>query len=92
MSDAPQSGAPQPDAPQHDKRELKAAMKAFRKRLKLTVLDDQSRISVAPTSSGGNSSIVAITPPDSFPDSVWQELARQGRLRHVGDGMYELRD
>lgn len=70
--------------------ELKVAMKAFRKRLKLTQLDDQSRIGVGPMSSGRQSGIVAITPPDQYPQAVWDELARQGKLKRVGDGMYEL--
>ena len=65
-------------------------MKAFRKRLKLTRLDDQSRIGVSPLTSGRESGIVAITPPDQFGKAVWEELARQGRLRSVGSGMYEL--
>ena len=66
--------------------ELKAALKAFKKRLKLTCLDDQSRIGVGPMSSGRASAIVAITPPDQYPTAVWEELARQGKLRRAGDG------
>jgi hypothetical protein len=70
--------------------ELKAALKAFKKRLKLTCLDDQSRIGVGPMSSGRASGIVAITPPDQYPDAIWEELAEQGKLRRAGNGMYEL--
>lgn len=76
--------------PIHEPRELKAAMKAFRKRLKLTCLDDQSKIGVGPMSSGRKSGIVGITPPDQFPRSVWDELVRQGKLKKAGGGMYEL--
>jgi hypothetical protein len=72
------------------KKELKAAMKAFKKRLKLTCLDDQSQIGVGPMSSGRASAIVGITPPDQYPDALWEELARQGKLKHAGAGMYEL--
>lgn len=82
-----------PDATQPaplDPKELKAALKAFKKRLKLTCLDDQSRIGVGPMSSGRQSGIVAITPPDQYPQAVWDELARQGRLKRVGQGLYEL--
>ena len=79
-----------PQTPEHQPKELKAAMKAFRKRLKLTCLDDQSRIGVGPMSSGRASGIVGITPPDQYPDSVWEELARQGKLRSTGGGQYEL--
>lgn len=82
-SDESQPTAPSP-------RELKAAMKAFRKRLKLTCLDDQSRIGVGPMSSGRQSGIVGITPPDQFPQAVWDELARQGKLKSSGGGQYEL--
>lgn len=76
--------------PAHSPQELKAALKAFKKRLKLTQLDDQSRIGVGPFSSGRPSGIVAITPPDQFPASVWEELARQGKLKRAGSRMYEL--
>jgi len=82
-SDAPQPPAPTP-------KELKAAMKAFKKRLKLTCLDDQSRIGVGPMSSGRQSGIVGITPPDQFPPAVWEELARLGKLKKVSSGLYEL--
>ncbi|MEE8451623.1 MAG: hypothetical protein V3R99_06895 [Thermoguttaceae bacterium] len=81
--DTPQPAAPSPQ-------ELKAAMKAFRKRLKLTCLDDQSRIGVGPLSGGRQSGIVAITPPDRFPPEVWEELARQGKLNKLRGGQYEL--
>ena len=71
-------------------RELKAAMKAFKKRLKLICLDDQSRIGVGPMSSGRQSSIVGITPPDQYPQALWDELVRQGKLKNAGGGLYEL--
>ena len=41
-------------------------------------------------SSGRPSGIVAITPPDQYPEAVWEELARQGKLRRAGQGLYEL--
>ena len=82
----PKLSQPPPPSPQ----ELKAALKAFKKRLKLTLLDDQSRIGVGPMSSGRASGIVAITPPDQFPPAVWEELARQGKLKRSGNGLYEL--
>ena len=90
--DQSQSPGPQSNEPVHSKQELKAAMKAFRKRLKLTCLDDQSRIGVGPMSSGRQSGIVGITPPDQYPPSVWEELTRQGRLKYAGNGQYELGD
>lgn len=70
--------------------ELKSALKAFRKRLKLTQLDDQSRLGYGPMTGGQASSIVAITPPDQFPAAVWEELAKQGKLKRAGSGTYSL--
>ena len=70
--------------------ELKSALKAFRKRLKLTQLDDQSRIGRGPMSGGHASAIVAITPPNQFRAAIWEELARQGKLKRAGNGMYAL--
>ena len=72
------------------KEELRLAMKAFRKRLKLTRLDDESRLTYGPTSSGQQSGIAAITPPDQFPKAVWQELARQGKIKRESGGLYSL--
>lgn len=68
------------------------ALRAFRKRLALTRLDDESRISShSPLSKGEQgSSISAISPPVEWPEAVWQELVRQGRLRSIGHGLYEL--
>ena len=72
--------------------QLKSAMKAFRKRLKLTRLDDESRLGHGPMSSGGRSGIVAIVPPNQFPQAVWDELFRLGKIRRAGGGLYELAD
>ncbi len=79
---------PTPEPP--SKEELRLAMKAYRKRLKLTRLDDESRMGYGPTSSGQRSGVVAITPPDQFSDAVWKELANQGRLKYDGGGLYSL--
>ena len=74
----------------HDRAVLKRALKAFRKRLKITVLDAESSIGGGPMSSGRESAIVALTPPERYPRPVWDELVRQGRLLDVKKGMYEL--
>jgi len=68
---------------------LKSAMKAFKKRLKLTALDDDSSLGRGPFS-GGPMGVFAIQPPRQFPREVWEELCRQGKLRDSGHGMYEL--
>jgi hypothetical protein len=80
--------SPTPSSP--TKEDLKKAFKAFKKRLKLTRLDAESSIAGGPLSSGRSSGIVAIAPPHEFPQVVWDELARQGRLKPAGRGMYEL--
>ena len=69
---------------------LKTAMKAFRRRLKLTQLDDASRIGRGPMSGGLGSSIAGITAPDQYPRAVWEELVKQGKLKHAGHGTYAL--
>jgi hypothetical protein len=70
--------------------QLKQAMKAFKKRLKLTRLDEESSLGGGPFSSGRGSGIVGIQPPNQYPREVWDELVKQGRLRRVGAGLYEL--
>ncbi len=72
------------------KEQLRLAMKAFRKRLKLTKLDDESRLGRSPLSGGGRSGVVAITPPNQFPKEIWEELVEQGKLKRAGRGVYEL--
>jgi hypothetical protein len=67
---------------------LKAAYKAFKKRLKFTLLDDESRVGRSPMSSGQKSTIMGITPPDQYPRQVWDELVKQGKLKDAGHGMY----
>lgn len=76
--------------PEHDREVLKRAMKAYRKRLKVTVLDAESSVGGGPMSSGRRSTIVGITPPERYPRAVWDELVRQGRLLSSGRGTYEL--
>ena len=40
--------------------------------------------------SHNRANIVAITPPHQFPQAVWDELVRQGKLKKAGHGTYEL--
>ena len=68
---------------------LKQAMKAFKKRLKLTSMDKDSRLGCGPFS-GGHTGVCAIQLPDRFSPAVWEELCRQGKLRRSGRGLYEL--
>jgi hypothetical protein len=85
---ADSEATPTPGAP--STKELRLAMKAFKKRLKLTRLDDESQMGYGPTSSGQSSGVVAISPPNQFPKAVWQELVSQGKLKHDVGGLYSL--
>ena len=69
--------------------ELKLALKAFNKRLRLTRLDDESRLGHGAMTGGGKSGIVAISPPNQYPKAVWDELVKLGKLKYVGHGLYE---
>jgi hypothetical protein len=70
--------------------ELKLALKAFKKRLKLTRLDAESKIGVGPMSSGATWGIVAIMPPNQYPRAIWDELVKLGKLKRAEQGMYSL--
>ncbi len=71
---------------------LKSAMRAFKKRLRLARLDQESSLGVGPMSSGKRNDIDAIVPPREFPIEVWGALANAGRLRRAGAGLYQLVD
>lgn len=66
--------------------ELKRAIKAFKKRLKLTQLDDESRLGYG----SKTSKVAGITPPAGFPPTIWEELVAKGRLKREGSGTYSL--
>ena len=85
MTDQPSTTPPPPDPAV-----LKSAYNAFKKRWKLTRLDYDSRIGKSPLSGGGNSAIVGIAAPKEFPKAVWEELVKQGRLKHAGSGLYSM--
>jgi hypothetical protein len=69
--------------------QLKSALTAFKKRYKLTKLDDESRLGGGrPTTGGKKSEISGIIPPREFPADVWAELAKQGKIKDVGGGFY----
>jgi hypothetical protein len=67
---------------------LKSAYNAFKKRWKLTRLDQESQIGRGPMSSGQRSTISGIVPPDQFPKEIWEELVKQGKLKRDGNGFY----
>jgi hypothetical protein len=69
---------------------LKKALRAFRKRLKLTRLADESRLGVGPMTSGRKADFDAIMAPQEFPPEVWEALVAEGKLRQAGRGFYML--
>jgi hypothetical protein len=73
-----------------DSENLKRAMKAFKKRLKLVRLDDESGLGHGSKSQGYGEGIVAVRPPEQYHQAVWDKLVEQGKLRRTGDGLYEL--
>jgi len=72
--------------------ELRKALNAFKKRLKLSRLDDESSLGRSPLSSGRSSGIVAVMPPNQYPKAIWDKLVEQGRLKYAGQGLYQLPD
>jgi hypothetical protein len=69
--------------------DLRKALKAFKKRLKLTQLEDDSKLGHSPLT-GAKSKVVAIQPPMGFGREIWVELAEKGYLKDDGGGFYEL--
>ena len=67
--------------------ELKRALKAFKKRLKLARLDEESGLA---RSGGKKSGIVGITPPNGFAPEVWEELVAKGKLRREMGSTYSV--
>ena len=65
------------------------AFKAFKKKMKSTQLDEDSRLSHGPMSGSNANKITAITPPAGFGKPVWEELVAKGYLRRDGS-LYEL--
>lgn len=84
----PQAGDTGSPAPE----ELRRAMKAFKKRLKLTRLDDESGLGHGPMTGGRSSGVVAIMPPNQYPRAVWDALVEKGRLKYAGQGLYQMAD
>lgn len=70
--------------------ELKKALRAFKKRMKLTQLDDDSKIGHGPMSGGSKEKVVSIQPPVGFGREIWEELTEKGHLRRDGIGFYEF--
>ena len=74
----------------HTEDELHKALRAFRKKLKLMRLDDDSKIGHGPMSSGQREKIISMQPPSGFGREIWEELADKGYLKRDGVGFFEL--
>jgi diketogulonate reductase-like aldo/keto reductase len=74
------------------KETLQRALKALKKRLKVSRLDDESRLGHDPMSKGGKSTITGVKPPEQYPAEVWNALEQKGRIRSIGHGLYEVVD
>ena len=80
---------PTPPPAEPTKEQLKGAFKAFKKRLKLTRLDDESKLGHSPLT-GARTRVISIQPPVGFGKEIWEELADKGFLKRDGVGFYEL--
>ncbi len=85
----PAAEPPPPPPEDVDPEEMRAAMKAYRKRLKLMRLNDESKLTRR-LSSGRASDIDAIMPPGEYGRAVWDALVRAGELVYEGEGFYAL--
>jgi hypothetical protein len=90
------SGATQPTpttgaAGGFDEAVMKQALNAFRKRLKLTRLDQESKLGAHKPMTGGRKiEALGIMPPSQFPREVWAELAKRGSIKDMGGGFYTI--
>ena len=82
--------APAPPAVDVSDDDKRAAMKAFRKRLKFARLSDESRITGRRLTKGRKSDIDAIIPPTDFSQDVWRALVAEGVLEYTGQGFYAI--
>lgn len=69
---------------------VRAAFTAFKKRIKVTRLDAESKISNRALTAGRSSGIIGIIPPREFPQATWDELVTQGRIKRKGQGFYDM--
>jgi hypothetical protein len=91
MSETPPPSPATPPPPSFSEDELKRALGAFKKRLKLTKLDQESRLWASrPMTSGKKTDGLGIVPPNDFPRAVWRQLASEGKIKDMGGGFYTL--
>jgi len=76
--------------PEFPDEELRKAMKAFRRRLKLTKLDHESKLGHSPLTTGKDAAFDSILPPSGFDEDIWRVLVERGQLEELGYGFYRL--
>lgn len=81
---------PTVDPASFPKADRDAALRAFKKRLKLARLSDESKLGGRYTSGGKHSAIDAIQPPEDFPADIWAALVAEDRLVDTGQGFFRL--
>jgi hypothetical protein len=88
--DTPSPTPPEPKPAPSDE-DLKRALGAFKKRIKLMRLDQESSLGAGkPMTGGKQSDIDQIQPPNQFPREVWKELAARKLIKDHGQGFYSL--
>ncbi len=70
--------------------QLRDGLRAFKKKIKVSQLDSDSKLTNRALTGGSRGTIAAITPPSEFPRQVWEQLATEGKLKRAGHGMYAL--
>ena len=81
---------PTQELPEIPSETLRDAMRAFRKRMKLTKLDHESQLGRSPLTGGKEAEFESILPPHQYPSEVWKTLAANGELESCGGGFYKL--
>jgi hypothetical protein len=76
--------------PEFPGEQLRDAMKAFRRRVKLTKLDHESKLGRSPLSTGKDADFDSIMPPREFPEDIWKVLVQRGELEQLGYGFYRI--
>jgi len=90
---APEAAStPAAGAVAHTHDDLNAALRAFRKRLKLARLEDESKLGGRQMTAGRASLIRGIIAPREFPKEIWDAHVAEGRLKYTGQGFYALPD
>ena len=87
----PSDPVPPSDPPPIPEADLVRALAIFKKRHKVTKLDQESKLGAhKPMTGGKRFDDFGIRPPNDYPREVWRELARQGKIKDLGGGFYSI--